>query len=146
MSHSKILVPYDGSASSQSAVKFAVEMAAAFGDEVVLLNVQASLDSFNTKQFFSLQQIHEYEQEKGNAVLQSGLDILAKTDVSYLSKVRTGTAKEEIIKEAKDSRARCIVMGSRGMDPFVGKILGSVSYGVLHTADCPVVIVPEPEI
>ena len=35
-----------------------------------------------------------------------------------------------------------IVMGSRGMNPIMGGVLGSVSYGVINSALCPVTIVP----
>jgi len=45
--------------------------------------------------------------------------------------VRSGHPAEEILKEAKRSKAGLIVMGSRGKGA-IGAVLGSVTFGVLH--------------
>jgi nucleotide-binding universal stress UspA family protein len=53
-----------------------------------------------------------------------------------------GYPVEEIINEARKSKANLIVMGSRGRSALSATVLGSVSYGVLHHDKClPVLIV-----
>jgi len=39
---------------------------------------------------------------------------------------------EEIVKEAKKSKADLIVMGSHGRNALSATVLGIVSYGVIH--------------
>lgn len=60
----------------------------------------------------------------------------------FETKVRIGIATIEITSEAKEQGARMIVIGTRGNGPVVSAVLGSVTYGVLHLASCPVTIVP----
>jgi len=45
--------------------------------------------------------------------------------------IRSGHPAEEILQEAKRSKAGLIVMGSRGKGAF-GAVVGSVAFGVLH--------------
>jgi nucleotide-binding universal stress UspA family protein len=45
--------------------------------------------------------------------------------------IRTGHPVEEILKEARRSKADMLVMGSHGRSG-IGSVMGSVTYGVLH--------------
>ena len=67
--------------------------------------------------------------------------ILENSGVEFELKLKIGDVKEQICQEAM-SGIRMIIMGSRGMNPLLGGLLGSVSYGVLNAAPCPVTIVP----
>ena len=44
----------------------------------------------------------------------------------------TGHPVEDIVKEAKRSKADLIVMGSHGRSALAAAVLGSVAYGVIH--------------
>lgn len=137
-----ILVPVDGSDHARDALEFAIATAKAFGDDIILLNVQLNFQTRNTIRFFSVEQIQEYTDQLAKEALEESEQILKKSGVPYRTKVRSGIPKSEISLEAQESGARCIVMGSRGMGPVIGKVLGSVSYGILHDAPCPVILVP----
>ena len=147
-----ILVPFDGSANATEALRVAIDMAKAFKEKIVLLNVQPSFETPHTKRFFSQAQIDDYRVQMAGEALQSGEDILKRSGVEFMTKTRVGDAREQICQEAradsaeggvcKDSGMRFIVMGSRGLNALFGSILGSVSTGVLHHAPCPVTIVP----
>jgi nucleotide-binding universal stress UspA family protein len=43
---------------------------------------------------------------------------------------------------AKDIEADVIVVGTRGHRPVTGALLGSVAQGLLHSAPCPVLVIP----
>jgi nucleotide-binding universal stress UspA family protein len=55
--------------------------------------------------------------------------------------IKSGRPVEEILKEARKSKAGLVVMGSRGKGA-IGSMLGSVTFGVLHgRSRTPVVVV-----
>ena len=55
-------------------------------------------------------------------------------------KVVTGKAHHAILNYAYDRECDLIVMGCRGLNAVLG-MMGSVSYAVLRSAECPVFIV-----
>ncbi|RKD25865.1 universal stress protein UspA [Ammoniphilus oxalaticus] len=139
---SKIIVPIDGSQHAIRALEYALDLARAFGDELILLNVQLNLNTINVKRFFSKQEIEEFQQQLGEEDLEEAIKVATGSELPFTSKIRIGIPKVEICQEAEQEQVRCIVMGSRGMGPVVGRFLGSVSYGVVHESPCPVTIVP----
>lgn len=136
-----ILVPVDGSTHSKEALLEAIKLAKAFRTKVILLNVQPNFDTAHTKIFFSKEEIRAYAEELGEKVISSYLPLLEEAGIPYEKKVETGNPAEQIVEAAEKWKAEYIVMGARGLGPLRGSILGSVSYGVIHQADCPVLIV-----
>lgn len=63
--------------------------------------------------------------------------------VDVASEILNGFPDKEIIELAKDWKADLIVVGSHGRG-FWGRLLGSVSDGVVHHAPCSVLIVRGP--
>jgi nucleotide-binding universal stress UspA family protein len=122
-----IIVPIDGSPQSLHALRYAITMAKAFGDEIVLLSVHNSSDIL------------------GENMLREAAAIVQQESVPYRTKVRVGgNPTIEINFEANDPNVRTIVMGLRGAgsdDPSM-KSLGSVSRGLLQIAACPITLVP----
>lgn len=64
----------------------------------------------------------------------------AYPDVRVQERLVRGAPVEALLSAATD--AAMIVVGTRGHGPAVGALLGSVSNGVLHKAELPVVVVP----
>lgn len=136
-----IIVPIDGSEHSLRALKFAVEIANCWNEQIILVNVQPRFDepwdSMKTDE--EIQEIHH---QTGEKLLEKAKEYLDKLGFHYTSKVRLGLPTIEICAEAEETSARCIIMGSRGMGPDVSKALGSVGYGVIHLTPCPLTLVP----
>lgn len=139
---SKILVPIDGSVHSLKAVDFAIYAAQAFGDEIILLNVQPSFNTSNIHRFFNEKNIKEYQEQLANEALDEAIKKVQASGSQYEVKVRAGVPKEEIRQEAEQNNVRLIVMGSRGLGPITKAFLGSVSYAIVHDAPCPITIIP----
>ncbi|WP_256758844.1 universal stress protein [Cohnella sp. WQ 127256] len=140
-----IIVPFDGSNSAQEALRVAIEMAGKFNEAILLLNVQPSLNTPNSKRFFSDSDIQAYQQSLYEEAIAPGLHILESSGIKFNAKMRVGIPKEEICNEALNQNVRYIIIGSRGYSAFVGSMLGSVSQGILHLADCPVMVVNAPQ-
>jgi nucleotide-binding universal stress UspA family protein len=138
----RILVPVDGSANADKAVRFAIQLAEGRDSEIILLNVQHSYNTLNIKLFFGQEQIHSFQEESSKEVLDHTLLITNNLSTPVRTLVRTGDPGKEICAEAKKSAADFIVMGYRGLGGVKRAIMGSVATNVLHETPCPVMIVP----
>jgi nucleotide-binding universal stress UspA family protein len=134
-----ILVPVDGSDHSLRALDFAITIAKETDDSILLLNVQPSYETPGTTKFFDKKEIESYRNEKGQEQLEAAKKKAEASGITFETKITIGSASNEINAEAKG--ARFIIMGSRGKGGIIGKVLGSVSYSVLHEAPCPVTVV-----
>jgi len=137
----KILIPVDGSAGSDKAVRFAIFLAEGKEKQITLLNVQPSYNTPNIKIFFNQEQIQAFRDEASKEVFDHTLEITNGLSVTVETVVRTGDPGKEICAQAKDG-TDLIVMGYRGLGGMKRAIMGSVATHVLHETPCPVVIVP----
>lgn len=75
------------------------------------------------------------------AQIQSIIEPLVKDAPQEISvKVVTGKAHHAILNYAYDRENDIIIMGCRGLNAIRG-VMGSVSYAVLRSAECPVLII-----
>ena len=65
-------------------------------------------------------------------------------DVPVVEHVEIGSAGQVLLSVA--GRAQLMVVGRRAHRTAVGARIGSVAHGVLHHAECPVAVVPGPEV
>ena len=138
----KILIPVDGSAGAEKAVRFAILIAEGKEKEITLLNVQPSYNLPNIKIFFNQEQIHAFQQEGSQEVFARSLEITDSMSTQVRTLLRIGDPGKEICAEAKASGIDLIVMGYRGLGGIKRTIMGSVATHVLHETTCPVLIVP----
>jgi len=138
----KILIPVDGSAGSDKAVRFALSLVEGEDKELILLNVQLSYNMFHVKRFFSEEQIQSFQEESSKEALSHALELTKGLPGIVRTHVRIGDPGTEICEEAKESAVDFIVMGYRGLGAIKRTIMGSVATHVLHETPCPVVIVP----
>lgn len=142
MSQQSIITAIDGSVHSMQALEEAISLANALNLRLVLVNVQPRLQTVHTKMFFSKETIEGYQKQLADEAIAQALGRIREAGVEYETELRTGDPQQEICVVAQEKNAKYILMGSRGMGPVKGQILGSVSYGVLHNAPCPVLVIP----
>ncbi|MBP7341759.1 MAG: universal stress protein [Smithellaceae bacterium] len=145
---SKILVPTDGSKASRKAAAYAVDLARQLGAAIVAVSVidkrlflgqtvPASKTPKNMEET-----VEDYLRDVAGGYLGEIQKLCTRRGVDVKAVTRMGYPVEEILGEARKSRAHLIVMGSRGRSALSATVLGSVSYGVLHNGkSIPVLIV-----
>ena len=139
----KVLIPIDGSPSSERAVEHVIASIAWLKEEpqVFLLNVQWKLASGNVKLFISQETINDYYREQGMAVLAGARAKLDAAGIPYTFHISIGTPAEAIVQYAQEQHMDQIIMGAHGQDTLTTLLLGSVVSKVLHMADMPVLLV-----
>jgi nucleotide-binding universal stress UspA family protein len=135
-----IVVGYDGSDCSREAVRVALEVGKAYGENVVIAfayelspvggelhDYHAALRELATKRLIEA------------TALASG----AEGDVEAV--IVEQAPAQALVALAAERDARVIVVGTRGESPIRGALLGSTPHKLLHLSDRPVLVVPAPE-
>jgi nucleotide-binding universal stress UspA family protein len=140
----KLLVAVDLSASTAKVVDKAEAIARGLSAKVWLLHVAAPEPDFvgfepgpqsvRDSQAVEFHQAHQQIQEIADRFREAGLDTTAL--------LVQGATVATILEQSAKLDANMIVVGSHGRGAMFQLLVGSVSKGVLHGAQCPVLIVP----
>lgn len=139
----RILVAFDGSSSSQSALRFALGLAAhELKAELVLATVgeepmpYAELSAYTPREdtiAAALESCHRAQ--------LSADPILEGSTVRVQRHLRLGETAPTLVAMAEDLRCDWIIMGTRGMGTLGNLLLGSVANKVVHLTTLPVTLV-----
>ena len=135
---SKILVPADGSKTAKKAAAYAVDLAKQLKASIIVLSVidQRSLIARTVPASetprHTIEPIEDYLKEAAEGYTGEIKKMCDKNGVAATISIKTGHPVDEIVKEAKRSKADLIVMGSHGRSALSATVLGSISYGVIH--------------
>ncbi|HVW31176.1 MAG TPA: universal stress protein, partial [Acidimicrobiia bacterium] len=140
MSVKRILVGMDGSEHAGRAARWAADLAAATGAEVVAVHAVGLLVTTPDGPVPSTP-FHDRlrEQLAGEWTAE-----LRKSGVPVRCRLVEGSAVTALLQSAEEEGADLLVMGSRGAGGFSELHLGSTSHQVALYADRPVTIVPPP--
>ena len=145
----KILIATDGSDYSKAAVEECCRLVIHPNNADILI-VSAYEDAYPiTAEPFALST--DYYQTLADAVREQAQsfvdeakaiirDRFPKAEIVISTRILNGSPDQQIIETAKDWGADLIVVGSHGRG-FWGRLLGSVSDGVVHHAHCSVLVV-----
>ncbi len=133
-----ILVPVDGSESSDKSVEYAVSLAELCGAKLNFLYVanvnQLSINASLTHA------IMDAMRTAGAAILERAASMVSE-NVEYEKIMETGAPAAVILEYEEILDADLIVMGSRGLGVVKGVLLGSVSQYIIERAQGPVLVV-----
>jgi len=145
---SRILVPTDGSKAAQKAAMYTVDLAKQLKATVIALSVIdnrsliAQTVPAEEAARHVIEPIEDYLREAAEGYAGEIKKLCDKNGVRSKTVITKGHPVEEIVKEAKKSKADLIVVGSHGRGALAAAVLGSVTYGVIHKATkIPVLIV-----
>ena len=136
---SKLLVATDGSDTAWKAVKYAVGFAKQIDASITLLSVidksalivQSIPDGMASN---LIAPIDDYLQQAVEGYTQKAEKLCKKNGIKVKKVIRSGHPVEEIIKEAKRSKASIIVLGTHGKGMLESAVLGSITHGVIHNS------------
>jgi nucleotide-binding universal stress UspA family protein len=141
----KILVPMDGSGSAMRALACALTLGNVLKEgEIHLLNVRLPLMDFDIATGgdpSAIEQASAMHLTAGTRLLESAITLLDRADVRHIEAVRMGEPAGCIADYAREIRCDAIVMGTRGLGPVAGLVMGSVAVKVVHLVDMPVTLV-----
>lgn len=138
-----ILVPVDGSSTSQAAVSKATELAKAFGSTVTVIYVIDPYPFTGVGTDFAYGQA-EYlsaATAEANAAVHAAKESLMAAGVTVdTSIIEAHTAWRGIVEAGESLKADLIVMGSHGRSGLEKLVLGSVAQAVLSHTKLPVLV------
>ncbi|MHB8764780.1 MAG: universal stress protein [Deferrisomatales bacterium] len=146
MSYETILIPLDGSELSEAAVDAAMELARAFGSELLLvgaLDLTAGMYDVYAEAYSPVDLRAQLEGYLGG-VLDRAKGRVEAGGLRARRFLRVGVPHEEIAGLAREEGAKLIVMTTHGRRGLSHLLLGSVTEKVIRTAPCPVLVVPPP--
>lgn len=134
----KILIPVDGSDSSERALGKAIELANALKAKLIFLYV-ANVNQLAVNSCLSAELL-EAMNKAGDVVLTHAEES-SSNGIETERVMETGSPAPVIIDVAEEHGVDLIVMGSRGLGLVKGVLLGSVSQYVVEHAKCAVMVV-----
>lgn len=142
--YNRILVPIDGSAHSQHALRIACQLLEGNDSTLHLLHVPEAL-TYAATLVWGLGAVNaEASNGEREALGKQLLEQAAKSAAEYGARhvenqLIQGDPVRVILATAEECRADAIVMGSRGLSDLGGVVIGSVSHKVSHLAKCHVI-------
>jgi nucleotide-binding universal stress UspA family protein len=137
-----VVIATDGSQSAAAAVTAGARVAHATGATALLVYVRPLVGPLGEpfyQEKLSEQMTHARE------ALDRANELVAQEGAQAEEAILEGNAVEQVVELARARNAALIVVGSRGLGAVAGALLGSVSSGIVHRADRPVLVVPTRE-
>jgi len=141
MATNTIIVPLDGSAVAETALRYAEDLAKVGGRELMLITIQDGIVMRGFQSFADSE--HMTIDEACQTYLERAVRAVESTGVSARSALISGDhAAAGILDVAQAEDAEMIVLATHGRSGVGKWLLGSVAEKVVRSAQRPVLIVP----
>ena len=142
--HHGIAVGVDGSPPSKVAVDWAAREASLRGLPLTLVHVIPSSLTRMWPQVPTPPELQEWHELNGHEILRQARQVAedaakGRNGIEVSAHIVTGNASATLIDLSKE--AAMIVVGCRGLGAIGRRLMGSVSWGVVHHAHCPVAVI-----
>jgi nucleotide-binding universal stress UspA family protein len=142
--YTKILVPLDGSKRAEAILPHVEELAKHYGAEILLIQViePASLDVsiFDVPPSYQVKEVME-ETQTAKAYLADLEEKLKAQGFPVKVHVHYGSIVKTILDIADQEEADLIALASHGRTGMGRLVYGSVASGILHRAQCPLLLI-----
>ena len=133
--HSRLVVGSDGSEESDHALAFAFDEAVRRGASVEVVHSWRPMASESSYRRWNKRAEENFQQQLRDSVAPYRTKY---PDVPVVERVLEGSPVDQLAR--RSDQADLVVVGSRGLGRIVGRLLGSVSQGLLDRAQCPVAV------
>jgi nucleotide-binding universal stress UspA family protein len=144
--YQKILFATDGSRFAEEALRDAIQLAKLGNGSIRVVSVVESPGFHGTPEAMALYETEMYRSLQGELerVARGAVERAAKAaqdaGLAASTSMREGVPSDEIVKDAKEWGADCIVMATHGRSGIGRFVLGSCAGRVVHDAPCPVLL------
>jgi len=141
-----ILVPVDFSLASQKALEYALNLMNKELDKVILFHVYA-LPIPDPEISFEImskmgESYHELAQTQITKLIEK-TRLEHGTDLNIAGEAVPGFPADAILNQIKEKQVDLVVMGMRGQNKFLKKLIGTTASWVTKRTEVPVIVVPE---
>lgn len=144
----KILWPTDFSEPAEEGLNIALELAAQFSAEILLVHVIAPMPTMYgtaAPAGFHIPSVLEELQESARKSLEEIRQAKIPAEIKSRPFVVNGRPAHEIVRLAAQEKAEIIVIPTQGESGLQRFVFGSVAEKVVRLADCPVLTIRAPE-
>ncbi len=137
--YSSILLAFDGSDHSKTALKKACQLSKVGGGDITVLYVIPRYEEMLG--FFRTDAIKKSLMREADNVVDAAKKIASDEGVQIKTEIQEGTAAEQIAKAADRLKSNLIVIGTYGWTGVNKAIMGSTTERVIMHASCPILAV-----
>lgn len=138
LNHGNIVVGYDGPGCARAALRTAIEVGKALGDEVcVVMSYEVNRVGGEMQDYLAALA------ERAETLRTHARDQAAKLDFPVACEIVKEAPADALLEVAERLDARVIVVGTRGESPLKGALVGSTPHKLLQLATRPLLVVPE---
>jgi len=132
----KVLLATDNSPDAVLAARAAADVTLGMGAELHVVHVWYSVPTARLRSFMRVQL-----KALGQEILEKGKQQVEEAGGHVAdAHLVEGRAADEILNLAQEMGAELLIVGSRGLGTVARIALGSVSEGIVHNAECPVLV------
>ncbi len=136
--YKSILVPFDGSVSSQNALNRASHLSRISEAEIIIMYVIPRYEEMLG--FYKSESIKKLLWDEAKKILDMGKRIASGNTASVITEIQEGQAAEQVVETARRLKNDLIIMGSHGYRGVDKAIIGSTAERVIINAPCPILI------
>jgi nucleotide-binding universal stress UspA family protein len=139
-----ILVPIDGSPTSELALKEALKFAQQQNARLELVHVLEDIWYFDDGSMLNYAELLESMRSRGKKILDQAQMLAQQAGITVEIKLLEAGGERianVIVEEAKQWSAELIIIGTHGRSGFNRLLLGSIAEGVVRTAHIPVLLI-----
>ena len=132
-----IVVALDESGEPKKGLEKAIYIAKLSGAKITGVNVTVVAPTLVA----AVTNYKDYLTKKAQEMLDSVKESCEKQGVQFASKILNGNPASEITEFAEKEKVDLVIVGSKGLGGFRGKVLGSVANSIVHESKVSVLVV-----